>query len=258
VELVRALPSSPASRRLRRLVGVGTCALVLALTGGCGLLDASADPAPSSPESSSPTASPGATASATPTTAATDSAAAADLAGSADDRPASLAVSVTAAEPGVPPVTTVDGPLAAECQLDPAATEYVTLGIRFTDPSPVTKQRGDSSNLRLDVTTVGGSDVGVVVDTFNATSYCHGTALPAQSELQSQNLTDEHQTMTVYVVARTTPADPDPLSAVTVQLRNLRHHPDGIDARDWTWNVRKVTAGSACPDAPNSLCVPLG
>ena len=221
---MRALPSSPASRRLRRLVGVGTCAVVVALTGGCGFLDALADPAPSS---GSATASSGATASATPAAATPDSAAAADLAGSADDRPASLAVSVwTAPEQGVPPVATVAGPLAwAECQLDPAATEYVTLGIRFTDPSPVTKQRGDSSNLRLDVTTVGGSHVGVVVDTVNATSYCHGTALPAQSDLQSQNLTDEHQTMTVYVVARTTPADPDPLSAVTVQLRNLRHHP---------------------------------
>jgi hypothetical protein len=260
VEHVRALPSSPASWRLRRLVGAGAVALVVALTGGCGFLDASAQPAPSSPQSSARTASSDATASATPAAATSDSAAAADLAGSADDRPASLAVSVTAPEQGVPPVDTVDGPLAAECSLDAAATEYVTLGIRFTDPSPVTKQRGNSSNLRLDITTVGGSDVGVVVDTVNATTYCDGTAvLPPQSELQSQNLTDEHQTMTVYVVARTTPADPDPLRAVTVQLRNLRHHPDGIDARDWTWDVQQVTAGRACPDAPtSSLCVPLG
>jgi hypothetical protein len=240
-----------------RMPRSAACAAVaLALTGGCGSAGAQAHPAASpSAAPSRSAAAPEAVASATPT----KPAAAADLAGSADDRPASLAVSLTGPRQGVPSVTTTDGPLDAECRLDPAATEYATLSIRFTDPSPVTKQRGNSSNLRLDITTVGGSDVGVVVDTFQATSYCAGTAvLPAQSELQSQNISDEHQTMTVHVVARTSPAAPDPLRAVTVQLRNLRHHPDGIDARDWTWDVRQVTAGSACPDAPNSLCVPLG
>jgi hypothetical protein len=149
--------------------------------------------------------------------------------------------------------------LAAECRLDPAATEYATLGIVFTDPTPPTKAHGTSSNLRLDVTTVGGNDVGTVVETYNPTSYCAGAGgLPAQSELQSQNLSDEHQTMTVYVVARTSPARPHPLQGVTVQLEGFRHHPDGIDGRAWNWNVQRVTAGSTCPEDPRSLCVPLG
>jgi hypothetical protein len=159
----------------------------------------------------------------------------------------------------VPPVTTVDGPLQAECHLDPATTEFARLGIVFTDRSTPTKERGDSSNLRLDVTTAGGQDVGVVVDTYIPTSYCTGAgAPPAQSELQSQNVTGQHQTLTVYVVARATPAVPHPLQGVTVQLRDLRHHPDGIDGRNWTWNVQQVTTGSACADDPRSLCVPLG
>lgn len=254
---MRLLPSSSAARRSGRMLGAGACVLVVGtLTGGCGFAGAVAPAAPAA-DSSSSVASPEATEPAAPTTPA--AAAAADLAGSADGRPASLAVSVTAVEQGVPPLTTLDGPLDVECQLDPTATEYVTLGIVFTDLSMPTKQRGNSSNLRLDVTTVGGSDVGVVVDTRNPTSYCDGTAvLPAQSELQSQNLTDEHQTMTVYVLARTSPTAPHPLQGVTVQLRDLRHHPDGIDARDWTWDVQQMTAGGSCADDPHSLCVPLG
>jgi hypothetical protein len=158
----------------------------------------------------------------------------------------------------VPPVTTDDGPLQAECRLDPAATEFATLGIVFTDRSMLTKERGNSSNLRLDVTTAGGTDVAVVVGTSTPSRYCTGAgAPPAHSELQSQNLTGEHQTMTVYVIARTSAAVPHPLQGVTVQLRDLRHHPDGIDGRDWTWNVLQVTAGSACAGDPRSLCLPL-
>jgi hypothetical protein len=250
---VRALPCSPAPRRLGPLFGA--TAVVLALTGGCGFPDALAHPATPSGEAGNSGASATAAAPATSTSAA---GAAADLAGSADDRPASLAVSVTGRQPGVPPVTTVDGPLTGECSLDPAATQYARLAVVFTDRSLPTKQRGISSNLRLDVTTVGGDGVGVVVDSANENTYCDGSgALPARSELQSQNLSDEHQTMTVYVVARTSPSAPDPLQGVTVELRGLRHHPDSIDARDWNWDVQQVTAGSACADDPRSLCVPL-
>lgn len=248
---MRARPCCPVPWRFGPLFGA--CASVVVLTSGCGFADALAHPvAPSAEAPASSTA-------AAPTTSASATAAAVDLAGSADDRPASLAVSVTGPQQGVPPVTTVDGPLAEECRLDPAATQYATVDIVFTDLSMPSKERGDSSNLRLDVTTTGGSDVGVVVETYNETSYCHGTAvLPAQSELQSQNLTDEHQTMTVHVVARTGPAVPNPLQGVTVQLRDLRHHPDGIDARDWVWDVQQLTTGSTCADDPHSLCVPLG
>ena len=249
---MRALPCSPGTSRLAPLFGAG--AVVLTLTGGCGFTDALAHPATPSGDaggsrSSTIVAAPASTPSA---------GAAAELAGSADDRPASLAVTVMRLQAGVPPVTTVDGPLAAECSLDPAVTQYATLAIVFTDRSLPTKQRGNSSNLRLDVTTVGGDGVGVVVDSANENSYCDGSALPTRSELQSQNLSDEHQTMTVYVVARTSPSAPEPLRGVTVQLRGLRHHPDSIDGRDWTWDVTQVTAGSACADDPHSLCVPLG
>jgi len=237
---------------VRRLPSSALCAAVgLALTAGCGSADAT--PPPAAASSSVPSSAAAATATKPA------AAAAAVLAGSADERPASLAVSVTGPEQGVPPVTTPDGPLAAECRLDPATTEFATLRIVFTDPTPVTKERGTSSNLRLDVTTAGGTDAGVVVGTYNPSSYCAaGSALPASSELQSQNLADEHQTMTVYVVARTSAAVPHPLHGVTVALRDLRHHPDGIDGRNWTWNVRQVSAGSTCPGDARSLCVPLG
>jgi len=251
---MRLLPRSSAHRRF---VGAGCALFVVALTAGCSA-DAQARPAATSAAPGSSAASPEGAAPATPTKA--PAAAAADLAGSADDRPASLAVTLTAPQQGVPPLTTMDGPLAAECRLDPATTEFATLGIVFTDRSTPTKERGVSSNLRLDVTTVGGSDVGILVDTYiPSITYCTGTAaLPAQSELQSQNLSDEHQTMTVYVVARTSATVPHPLQGVTVQLRDLRHHPDGIDGRNWNWNVQRVSAGSTCPDDPRSLCVPLG
>jgi hypothetical protein len=228
--------------------------VVLALTAGCSSAGATA---PSAASSTAPSSS-GATAE-TSAPAKPAAAAAADLTGSADQRPASLAVSVTGPEQGVPPVTTTDGPLSSDCRLDPAATEFATLRIVFTDPTPPTKQTGFSSNLRFDVTTAGGRDVGVVVDTATPSTYCGGSsALPASSELQSQNLADEHQTMTAYVVARTTAAVPHPLQGITAQLRGLRHHADSIDSRNWTWNVQRVTAGSACADDPNSLCVPLG
>jgi hypothetical protein len=75
--------------------------------------------------------------------------------------------------------------------------------------------------------------------------------------LQSQDLDEEHQTMTVYVVARTDSGEPNPLHGVTLQLRNPRHHPDVIDARTWTWTIERRTGGLACAGDPNSLCVPL-
>jgi hypothetical protein len=70
-------------------------------------------------------------------------------------------------------------------------------------------------------------------------------------------LADERQTMTVYVVARTGPADPDPLHGVTLQVRDPRRNPDNISATPWTWNVARLTAGTPCPGVPNSLCPPL-
>jgi hypothetical protein len=66
--------------------------------------------------------------------------------------------------------------------------------------------------------------------------------------------------MTVYVVARTSPAEPDSLHGVTLELRNPRHHPDTLDpgAWSWGWGAQHLTAGTPCADDPNSLCVPIG
>jgi hypothetical protein len=184
--------------------------------------------------------------------------AAADLVGSMDQRPATLAVTVGAEQRGVPPLQTVTGTLPDVCGSD--ATEYAHVSVRFGTPWQPTKETGDSANLRVDLTVVGGSGAGIlVVDPQGAGDYCSDlAALSARATLQTENLSDEHQTMEVYVLARTGSGAADPLHGVTLQLRDLRHHPDDIDAGAWTWGVQRVTAGSACPGDPNSLCVPLG
>lgn len=79
--------------------------------------------------------------------------------------------------------------------------------------------------------------------------------LPARATPQSEDLTDAHQTMTVHVVARTSPSDPDPLRGVVLQLR---HPADEIDGRLRAWDVRSVIGGSTCAGDPDSLCIPVG
>ena len=247
-------PDSPGSRR--RIVA-GTCALAMtALTGGCGFMSASADPPTPSAALSGPTSS---NTAAPVAPVAPAGPAAADLVGSLDGRAASLAVSVDPVSSGIPPAYTGGVPLAEECGLSTDTTEYVPVSVVFTGHGLPTKETPTSSNLRLDLSVAGAEGVGLIEVNVNPTDYCDDTSmLPSETTLQSQNLADEHQTMTVYVVARTSPAEPDPLHGVTLELRNPRHRPDTLDSRAWTWSVQSVTAGSACPDDPNSLCVPIG
>jgi hypothetical protein len=177
----------------------------------------------------------------------------AELEGSLDGRPASLRVAVAAAQRGVPPDL-----IAGDCRLAPDATEYAKVSVVFTNRSLPTKQTGVSSNLRLDLSLVGGNGPGVIAIESEPTTFCdNASVLPPTTTLQTQNLADEHQTITVYVVARTGPASADALRGVTLQLRNPRHQPDVIDSRAWTWNVGQVNTGSTCPDDPNSLCIPI-
>ncbi len=247
---MRASPSSHPSR-VRRPVTAATCALVItALTSGCGFLDALAHPDTPPAAPSTPPVSSGATASASPAPVAT---AAVDLVGSSDGRPATLDVSVGAVQRGLP-----HGLLPEKCGLAVDATEYTTVTVVFTNRSQPTKQTGVSSNLRLDLTVAGGNGLGLHAVDHTTTTYCEDASmLPSQTSLQSLNLAEEHQTMTVHVVARTGPTDPDPLGSVTLQLRDPRHHPDDIDSRAWTWDVQRVTAGNTCPGDPRSLCVPV-
>jgi hypothetical protein len=146
---------------------------------------------------------------------------------------------------------------ARSCQ--PASDiEYAPVSIVFTNRSEPTKQTGVSSNLRLDLSVTGGNGRdGIAIGNEPASACGNISALPSTTTLQTQNLADEHQTMTVYVVARIGPDAPHPLGGVTLQLRNLRHHPDVIDSGAWTWDVAQATVGNACPDDPNSLCVPI-
>lgn len=234
------------------LAAIGVLAGV-AVLGGCSFGHASAHP------DAAPTSS-----SAVPTNAATTSpaaptpVAAADLVASTNGRPASLAVATSAPQRGVPPLEAQDGTLAADCHLSPDAAEYETLSVGFTDRGPAdTKADDEAPNLRVDVAAPEGSGVGVFVkDT--AGIYCQGAAtMPTSTTMQTQDMAEGHQTFTVYVIARTGAAAPDPLHGVTVELHNLRKHPDDINPRTWTWTVQKVTAGSQCPGDPNSLCVPL-
>lgn len=234
-----------------RVVRCGTAlASVLGLTvlaSGCSFATTPAHSATASASSSrpAPTTSGAATGSA-PVPAAT-----AELAGSVDGRPASLRIAVGAPQRGFPPKL-----VPGDCGLTPDATEYVEVSVVFTDRTPLTKEARDS-NLRLDLSVAGGTGAGVLVTSSEPTADCNNTSvLPSTTTLQSQNLLYQHQTMTVYVVARTTAATADPLRGVTLQLRNPRHHPDSLDARDWTWNVEHAT-GSACPANPSELCVPI-
>jgi hypothetical protein len=208
-------------------------------------MNAQAHPPASSEATSASTSSPEASASASATTTASPSpadSAAVELAGSSDGRPASLRVSVAAVR---------------SCQ-SAADTEYMPVSIVFSNRSEPTKQTGVSSNLLLDVsvTADNGRD-GIAIGNEPASSCGNVSALPSTTTLQTQNLADEHQTMTVYVVARTGPDAPDPFRGATLELRDLRHHPDDIDSGAWTWDIGQVTVGNACPDDPNSLCVPI-
>jgi hypothetical protein len=239
---VSALPCRQHSYMWRPLVAAG-CALAIAvLTGGCGLVNASGQPSASSETPSIWMSSPQPSASASVTTSPSPSpadAVAVELAGSSDGRPASLRVSVTA-------------PRSCEPASD---TEYTPVSIVFADGSEPTKRTGVSSNLRLELSVTGGD--GIAIGNDPASSCGNISALPSTTWLQTQNLADEHQTMTVYVVARTGPDAPDPYRGVTLELRNLRHHPDDIDSGAWTWDVEQATTANACPDDPNSVCVPI-
>jgi hypothetical protein len=232
------------------------CALGLTiLTSGCGFVNALAHPAAGPAASSAATTDSG-----TPRSTSTDPVpvAAADLVASSNGRPASLAVAVSPPHSGVPPLQTRNGPLTDDCHLSADAAEYETLTIGFTDRGPAdTKQDDEASNLRVDVVAPADSGLGVFVED-SAGVYCEGAAsMPTQTTMQTQDLAGEHQAFTVYVLARTSRATADPLHRVTVELRNLRRHPDDINPHSWTWNVQRVTAGSACPGEPDSLCVPL-
>jgi hypothetical protein len=240
--------------RRRGAAPAGVLALTV-LASGCGFVNALAHPA-ADPSPSSAATSGSRTTSSPPT--APVPVAGADLVASSNGRPASLAVAVSPPHPGVPPLTTQNGLLTDDCHLAADAAEYETLTVGFTDRGPAdTKQDDEASNLRVDVVAPAGSGIGVFVEDA-AGIYCQGaTTMPTQTTMQTQDLAGEHQAFTVYVIARTSSTTPDPLHAATVQLRNLRRHPDAINPRSWTWNVQRVTTGSACPGEPDSLCVPL-
>ena len=248
--------SSRYSSWIRRRGAAAAWALaVTVLASGCGFVNALAHPAAGPAPSSVAAAHSGTTSS--PSTAPAPRVAA-DLVASSNGRPASLAVAVSPSHPGVPPFGTLNGPLTDDCHLSADAVEYETLTVGFTDRGPAdTKQDDEAPNLRVDVVAPAGSDVGVFVEDADGI-YCQGAAtMPTQTTVQTQDLAGEHQAFTVYVIARTSPATPDPLHGVILQLRNLRRNPDNINSRSWTWNVQRVTTGSACPGKPDSLCVPL-
>jgi hypothetical protein len=100
--------------------------------------------------------------------------------------------------------------------------------------------------------------IGVIATYAAPTDYCHSTpTMPVEAIFQTEDLDLEHQTLTVYVVARTSATATNPLQSATLQLHDLRHHPDDVDARAWTWTVQRLTSGSPCPGDPNSVCTPL-
>lgn len=246
------------------VVAVGLVAAAATAAGGTEHRDATPPPPPAGTQVSTPAR---AATEATEAAEASEAAAArtgpavvasAELTASHLQRPASLAVDLTPVTPGIDALGGVAG-LVDRCRLSPDTTEYATVGVVFTDRGGLTKAEGNSANLRADLTVVGSSGAGVFVESRDADGVCEtGTSLPARTTLQSQDVAGEHQRMTVYVVARTSPGQPDPLHGVTLQVSGLRRNPDDISAEPWSWHLDRLTAGSACPDDPQSLCVPLG
>ena len=243
----------------RRPARLAVLAAVLVLTAGCRLGSTAGLPAPAA---GSTTAPPPSSTAAAPATAAAVAptgqpvSAAAELTSSTSGRPGTLDLTVGPLEHGAPPA----GGLVFDCHLAEDSTEYAEMTVRFVDRGNLTKKEGDLSNFRMDLSLPAASGAGVfVAEEDDPTSYCGGeTALSPQTTLQSQNLSGEHEDMTVYLVARTSATHPDPLAGLTVTADHLRRNPDSISATPWTWHVTGVTAGSACPGDPDSLCVPLG
>jgi hypothetical protein len=232
----------------RRRGVVASALALVAATSGCGFTNALAHPAPSS---DAPTSS----FVASPTASHAEAAVAFDLVGSLDGRQASLQVSAVTGENGVP-----WGLLPDNCRVAPGFTEYAAISVMFVNHAEPSKQTGESSNLRLDLSVAGGSGLGILAFEGDAISPCDNAApLPSSTTVQSQDLgADEHQTFSVYVVAPTDAAGAGLLRGVTLQLRNPRHHPDDIDSGAWTWGVQHMSGGRPCPGDPNSVCVPLG
>ncbi len=250
---MRSRPARPV------LTTAAACGLLL-LTSGCGLSSTRADSVDSGPATSPGSSAPPAAA---PTTGPA-AVAAAELAGiPPDGLPASVRVTVSPAAPGVPALSVPGGLFSAVCGMPDEAARYATVTVTFTDRGPDRgKQRSGSSNLRADVTVDGGSGIGVfersdAERSDDAARYCPGT-LSGGTSMQTEELSESHQTMTLYAVAPATPATPDPFRGTTVRLDGLRVEENSISTRPWTWVVESVTEGSACADDPNALCLPLG
>jgi hypothetical protein len=250
---MRARP--PAVRPI--VATAGAC--VLLLTSGCALSTSQAESAEPRP-TATPTPSPS-----TPEApaAAAEQVAAAELAAiDATGGPASLRVTVSAPAPGVPALGVSDGLFSAVCGMPDEAARYATISVTFTDRAPDLGKRSEGSNLRADVTVEGGTGIGVLERTDAERSddvarYCPGT-LSGGTSMQTEALGGSHQTMTLYAVAPAGPAAPDPFRGSTVRIDGLRASENSITTRPWTWGVGSVTEGSACPDDPNALCLPVG
>lgn len=239
----------------------GACALLL-LTSGCGLL-AAEESAPSDPgRTTAPRSAP---AVAAPTSSPDEVVAAQLTPIGAKGRPASLRVTVSAPAPGVPDVAVPGGLLSAICSLPEDSAAYATITVVFTDRGPDDKgTHPSSSNLRADLTVQDGGGIGVFGQTEAARAsspagYCPGADTPATSiGLQTEELGQQSQTITVHAVAPVGPGTRDPFSGATVRIENLRVASNAVSTEPWSWGIDSATAGSTCPEDPDSLCLPLG
>lgn len=152
-----------------------------------------------------------------------------------------------ATQRGFPPKLVPD-----DCGLTPDVTEYAEVSVAFTDRSPVTKGTRDS-NLRLDLSVAGGNGAGVIVTSSEPTADCdHTSVLPSTNTLQTQNLLYQHQTMTVYVVARTTAATPDPFTASPSSFATLATTPTPSTPGTGLGTSSTPPAAHAPPTRPSS------
>jgi hypothetical protein len=233
-------------------------AILVLTTGGCGFVSALANPPQPSQESAPTSAASSASADGSRV------AARVDIAGPGGQPPGTITVTLGPEGTGVTALNSLGSSAGASCGLTEDTTRWVPFQIDFADHgSGPTKQDNAHANLAAHVAVRGSArDVGVLLgsDTGDAAACATPHLLPTADSFSTVVVSGGyHVATTGYVVARVPAGAPSSLQGATLAVTDLKKAPDDIyPPGSWTWQVERFESGSACPDSPASLCVPLG
>lgn len=225
-------------------------ALAFIACGACSFGHAQAGPT----QSRASTAGPSTTSPSSPSPAGDGSRVAAKVAAKVDvDRPGGGSPSVITVT--LSPAGTDGAPAGDDCD----GTRWVPFEIDFADHGAgPSKQDNEHASLAARVEVRGGGgDVGVLVDAGRGDlPGCTPGKLPAGDSFGTQVIFGGYHVRTSgYVVVRGSAS----LTGVTLAVTGLRKKPDDIyPPGSWAWQVQRFETGSACPESPSSICVPLG